>query len=140
MGVIGLDHVAIPTHNPAAMMDFYGALGFGIPDERSWRGAESPRLAIQCGDQKINLHAPGEWQDERFTLRAAAARPGCGDFCFVWQGSVESLLEALGRAGALVEAGPVERVGGRDRGRARGISVYTRDPDSNLLEFIVYER
>ena len=27
---------------------------------------------------------------------------------------------------------------GRDAGRARGTSLYTRDPDRNLLEFIVY--
>jgi hypothetical protein len=32
----------------------------------------------------------------------------------------------------------VERIGGRDGGRAKGISVYVRDPDSNLLEFIIY--
>ena len=139
MGVVGLDHLAIPSQRPEAMMEFYGKLGFEIPEERLWRGVENPSLAIACGDQKINLHAPEEWQDPRFTLRAPAARPGCGDFCFVWQGSVESLLEALRYAGAEVEDGPVERVGGRDHGRARGISVYTRDPDANLLEFIVYD-
>ena len=86
------------------------------------------------------LHPPERWQDPRFTLRAPAARPGCGDFCFVWQGTLEALLAALGRAGAAVEAGPVERVGGRDHGRAKGTSVYTRDPDGNLLEFISYDR
>ena len=31
-----------------------------------------------------------------------------------------------------------ERRGGRDDGRAVGHSVYTRDPDGNLLEFIIY--
>ena len=31
-----------------------------------------------------------------------------------------------------------ERVGGRDGGTASGESVYTRDPDGNLLEFIRY--
>ena len=42
------------------------------------------------------------------------------------------------RAGAPIEEGPVERIGGRDGGRAKGTSIYTRDPDHNLLEFIVY--
>ena len=31
------------------------------------------------------------------------------------------------------------RVGGRGRGSGLGISVYVRDPDDNLLEFISYE-
>jgi catechol 2,3-dioxygenase-like lactoylglutathione lyase family enzyme len=139
-GVRGFDHVAIPTAQPEAMMEFYGALGFEVPDEHHWREVPNPRLTIVCGDQKINLHPPAQWQDPGFTLRAPAARPGCGDFCFVWQGPLEALLAALRRAGAAVEAGPVERVGGRDHGQARGTSVYTRDPDGNLLEFIVYER
>jgi extradiol dioxygenase family protein len=56
----------------------------------------------------------------------------------VWDGTVAQLKETLHAAGAAVEVGPVERVGGRDRGRARGTSLYTRDPDNNLLEFIVY--
>lgn len=40
---------------------------------------------------------------------------------------------------APIEEGPVERVGGRNEGRAVGRSIYTRDPDDNLLEFIVYD-
>jgi hypothetical protein len=58
----------------------------------------------------------------------------------VWKGGLESLLAALQHAGATIEVGPVERVGGRDHGHASGPSVYTRDPDANLLEFIVYDR
>ena len=37
-----------------------------------------------------------------------------------------------------IEEGPVERVGGRNGGRDSGTSVYIRDPDENLLEFMVY--
>lgn len=42
------------------------------------------------------------------------------------------------RPGAEVIEGPVERRGGRDGGRARGTSLYVRDPDANLLEFMIY--
>jgi catechol 2,3-dioxygenase-like lactoylglutathione lyase family enzyme len=56
----------------------------------------------------------------------------------VWAGTQDALREALQAAGAAIEVGPVERVGGRDAGRAKGQSIYTRDPDHNLLEFIVY--
>ena len=31
------------------------------------------------------------------------------------------------------------RIGGRGAGTGQGISVYTRDPDDNLLEFISYD-
>ena len=41
----------------------------------------------------------------------------------------------LARANAQIETGPVDRAGGRQK---TGSSVYTRDPDGNLLEFIIY--
>jgi catechol 2,3-dioxygenase-like lactoylglutathione lyase family enzyme len=138
MGITGLDHVALPVQDPVATMTFYRALGFDVPDESKWRN-ERPQLWIACGDQKLNVHAPTEWRDLAFTLRAPVALPGCGDLCFVWAGELDELLETLRGAGAAVEAGPVERTGGRDHGRARGTSVYTRDPDGNLLEFISYD-
>ena len=69
-------------------------------------------------------------------MRAPQATPPCGDLCFVWEGTAEELRDRLVRAGAEVEEGPVERRGGR---RADAISVYTRDPDGNLLEFMVYD-
>ncbi|HVG98506.1 MAG TPA: VOC family protein, partial [Chloroflexota bacterium] len=138
-GITGLDHVALPVQRLEALLAFYEALGFDVPPAAEWRRSERPRLSIACGDQKLNLHAPQEWQDPAFTLRAPESRPGCGDLCFVWEGGVAALLERLRAAGAAVEAGPVERVGGRAGGRARGTSVYTRDPDGNLLEFIAYD-
>ena len=113
----------------------------GWPDAPAEERALS--LVAEVGElvrEVLRLARRGEGEDPAFTLRAPAARPGCGDFCFVWQGPLEALLAALRRAGAAVEAGPVERVGGRDHGRAKGTSVYTRDPDGNLLEFIVYDR
>jgi catechol 2,3-dioxygenase-like lactoylglutathione lyase family enzyme len=131
----GFDHVALPTANPVAMMEFYQALGFDVPDESLWRDVPNPRLVIQCGQQKINLHEPAEWQDPAFTLRGPTAQPGCGDLCFVWNGRFDALHAVLDRAGAAVIAGPVRRIGAR----GHGMSVYTRDPDNNLLEFIIYD-
>ncbi len=46
----------------------------------------------------------------------------------------DSLQVTLKQAGTEVVEGPVEREGGS----ARELSIYTRDPDSKLLEFIVY--
>jgi catechol 2,3-dioxygenase-like lactoylglutathione lyase family enzyme len=73
-----------------------------------------------------------------YALRGPTAVPGCGDFCFVWEGSIELLRAMLDQAGAKIIEGPVERMGGRHGGRAKGTSFYVRDPDLNLLEFMVY--
>ncbi len=129
----GFDHVAIPMADVEAMLDFYRGLGFGISDDYGGRV-----YSVQCGDNKINLHSPVLWQTEKFTLRGPSARPGCGDFCFVWTGAEADLHRTLAKVGAEIEVGPVERVGGRNGGRDSGVSVYTRDPDRNLLEFIIY--
>jgi catechol 2,3-dioxygenase-like lactoylglutathione lyase family enzyme len=138
MGVLRFDHVAIPTAKPEQMMRFYRGLGFVVPSYEQWRAQDQPAFSVQFGDNKINMHAPALWQDPAFTLRGPAAQPGCGDFCFVWSGTLEELKAMLHQAGAAIEEGPVDRVGGRDGGRARGRSLYVRDPDGNLLEFIVY--
>jgi catechol 2,3-dioxygenase-like lactoylglutathione lyase family enzyme len=129
-GIGDLDHVAIPIQNVEEMVSFYRALGFVV--------REGERIiSIHFGDQKINFHRPSHWQSGTFTLRAPAAQPPCGDFCWVWEGTPASLAEMLERADAeIVTEG--ERSGGRDGGNAVGQSVYTRDPDGNLLEFIRY--
>ena len=125
------DHVGVPMRNTDAMVRFYRALGFTVN--------ESARIcSVHFGDQKINFHQPVLWQSESFTLRAPAAEPPCGDFCFVWEGSTETLRATLARVGADVIVGPVDRAGGRNGGTENGTSHYIRDPDDNLLEFIVY--
>jgi catechol 2,3-dioxygenase-like lactoylglutathione lyase family enzyme len=129
-GVGPLDHVAIPIQNVDEMIAFYRNLGFVVRE-----GGQI--VSIHFADQKINFHRPTLWQSGAFTLRAGAARPPCGDFCWVWEESRGALLEALARAGAEIEV-EGERTGGRDGGNAVGQSTYTRDPDGNLLEFIRY--
>ena len=129
--IAAFDHVAVPMQNTDAMVAFYRALGFDV--------MEGDRIcSVHMANQKINLHRPEFWQSGTFTLRASAATPPCGDFCFVWNGD-QPLLEArLQEVGAEVVEGPVPRTGGRDGGTASGTSFYIRDPDQNLLEFIIY--
>jgi catechol 2,3-dioxygenase-like lactoylglutathione lyase family enzyme len=124
----GFDHVALPMQNTDAMLAFYRSLGLQV--------AENPQaVSVYIGTQMINFHRPATWQRESFTLRAPAAKPPCGDLCFVWDGTAESLKSMLDRAGAKIVEGPVARQGGR---RAAASSVYVRDPDGNLLEFMIY--
>ena len=127
----GFDHVAVPMRKTELMIRFYRNLELPV--------VEGERIcSVHFGDHKINFHRAELWQDESFTLRAPAAEPPCGDFCFVWEGTSESLESTLKRAGATIELGPVDRKGGRNGGTASGVSWYTRDPDGNLLEFIIY--
>lgn len=53
----------------------------------------------------------------------------------MWGGTPESLKAMLDGAGVKPVEGPVERQGGRKK---TGSSVYVRDPDGNLLEFMIY--
>ena len=126
--VRGFDHVALPMQNTKAMLAFYRRLGFDV--------VEGPTAcSVYIGEQMINFHLPAHWQDEAFKLRAPAAKPPCGDLCFVWEGTAAALNAMLDRAAAKIIEGPVVRQGGR---RKAGSSVYVRDPDGNLLEFMIY--
>ena len=127
-GIRGFDHVALPMQNTDAMIAFYRSLGLQVAEN-------AQAVSVYIGTQMINFHRPAAWQRETFTLRAPAAKPPCGDLCFVWDGTPDALKAMLARVGAKIEEGPVARQGGR---RAAGSSVYVRDPDGNLLEFMIY--
>jgi len=126
--VSGFDHVALPMQNTDAMVAFYRSLGLEVRENANL-------VSVYVGTQMINFHRPTLWQNATFTLRAPAAKPPCGDLCFVWDGTAASLKTMLDRANAKIETGPVDRAGGRQK---TGSSVYTRDPDGNLLEFMIY--
>ena len=128
VGIRGFDHVALPMEHTEEMLAFYRALGLQVIENAN-------ACSVYVGNQMINFHRPSHWQDKTFTLRAPAAKPPCGDLCFVWDGTPEALKAKLNGAGAKVVEGPVERQGGRKK---VGSSVYFRDPDGNLLEFMIY--
>jgi catechol 2,3-dioxygenase-like lactoylglutathione lyase family enzyme len=131
MTITAFDHVAIPIENIEEMLMFYRKLGFTVND------STPPFYSIHFGDNRINLHGPEAWQAESFTLRGPAAKPGCGDFCFVWEGSLPSIIEHLRVLSIPIVEGPIEPAGDRKLGSTTGVSVYFRDPDNNLLEFMV---
>ena len=127
--IAGIDHVSLPMQDTDAMVAFYRSLGFDVTEHKAM-------VSMNAGEQMINFYRPEVWPRDGFTLRAPAAVPPCGDLCFVWDGRADALHARLADAGAEVEEGPVGREGGR---RRTGTSVYVRDPDGNLLEFMIYE-
>ncbi len=136
MTTVSIDHVAMPTADAERLIGFYKNLGFEINDEAEWRAGTANIFSIQIGDSKINVHP------ERYmaNLRGPTAVPGCMDMCFVWDGTVEECQRMLSGAGVEVVQGPVPRKGARQRGAAPSLSLYARDPDGNLLEWMIYEQ
>ena len=89
------------------------------------------RYAYRFGDQQLNVHGPGS---DPHPVARERVRPGNSDLCLVWGGTPEEAVAHLERHGVEVVEGPVARVGAR----GDGTSVYFRDPDGSLLEFLAY--
>lgn len=87
--------------------------------------------AYRFGNTQLNLHGPGV---DAFPVARLPVPPGGSDLCFVWPGPISEAAAHLERLGVVIELGPVPRTGAR----GAGTSVYFRDPDGSLLEFISY--
>ena len=87
--------------------------------------------AYRFGEQQLNVHGPGV---DAHPLARVPVAPGNSDLCFEWKGSIDRAIAHLDAHGVAVEEGPVARNGAK----GRGTSVYFRDPDGSLLEFIAY--
>jgi catechol 2,3-dioxygenase-like lactoylglutathione lyase family enzyme len=90
------------------------------------------RMAYRLGDTQLNVHGPGV--DVSDNVARLPVRPGNSDVCFVWPGPIDEAIDHLERQHVAIETGPVARIGAR----GEGTSVYFRDPDGSLLEFISY--
>lgn len=87
--------------------------------------------AYRFANAQLNLHGPGGIGAPRARI---PVEPGNSDLCFEWQGPIEDAVAHLIARNVTIEEGPVERSGRGGKGR----SVYFRDPDGTLLEFISY--
>jgi catechol 2,3-dioxygenase-like lactoylglutathione lyase family enzyme len=127
---VRLDHVVIHVSDWERSNAFYrDVLGAELIE----KGDAGVSRHYRLGDQQLNVHGPGM---DPHPVAAKAVMPGNSDLCFVWDGPIGSAQEHLDQHGVEIEEGPVTRYGGR----GRGTSVYFRDPDGSLLEFISYER
>jgi catechol 2,3-dioxygenase-like lactoylglutathione lyase family enzyme len=122
-----LDHCVIHVSDWERSNAFYrDVLGAELIDRG--HGAWSYRF----GSEQLNVHGPGVDPEP---VAQIPVQPGNSDLCFEWPGSAEEAVEHLGRQEVPIEVGPVRRNGAR----GLGLSVYFRDPDGSLLEFISYE-
>ena len=93
--------------------------------------AKNGRWAYRFGNAQLNLHGPGIRAEP---LAKRPVPPGGSDLCFEWSGPIDQAVQHLKKCDIPIEVGPVKRFGAR----GDGISVYFRDPDGSLLEFISY--
>jgi catechol 2,3-dioxygenase-like lactoylglutathione lyase family enzyme len=88
-------------------------------------------FAYRFGAVQLNLHGLGVRPAEVARL---PVQPGNSDLCFQWAGPITEAIAHLDRCRVLIEAGPMQRFGAK----GAGTSIYFRDPDGSLLEFISY--
>ncbi len=123
---VQLDHVVIHVSDRRRSNAFYrdvlGAELIGDPD-----GVAMYRF----GESQLNVHGPGA---QPHPVAQLPVPPGGSDLCFRCRGTIERAIAHLERHRVAIELGPVSRPGAR----GAGTSVYFRDPDGSLLEFISY--
>jgi catechol 2,3-dioxygenase-like lactoylglutathione lyase family enzyme len=125
--VISLDHCVIHVSDWERSNAFYRSV-LGAEVIASGKG-----WVYRFGTIQLNVHGPGV---DPHPVASVPVLPGGSDLCFVWPGPISEAREHLKREGVPVELGPVPRIAAR----GAGVSVYFRDPDGSLLEFISYAR
>jgi catechol 2,3-dioxygenase-like lactoylglutathione lyase family enzyme len=122
---VGLDHCVIHVSDWPRSNAFYrDVLGAEVvPHGTGW--------VYRFGETQLNVHGPGR---DPAPVARIPVPPGGSDLCFAWPGPIAAAASHLTRMGVAIELGPVPRTGAR----GDGMSVYFRDPDGSLLEFISY--
>lgn len=126
MNIKHLDHFVLTVADIPTSVDFFQSV-MGMNAVTFGEG----RVALEYGQQKINLHQLGS----EFEPKARHVQAGSADLCFIIDWDLESAMQHVQAQNVKIIEGPVNRTG------ALGpiTSFYFRDPDGNLIECSVYE-
>lgn|SRR5699024_399557 len=125
LNITHLDHLVLTVKDIDVSVAFYQKLGM---KKQLFLGG---RVALQFGQQKINLHQLGK----EFEPKAKQVQAGSADLCFIVSEPLEQVLDYLKEQHLSIEEGIVERTGAVGTIR----SIYLRDPDGNLIELSNYQ-
>ena len=125
---ISLDHVVIKVSDFAVSDEFYRRV-FGAEVAAPYPFFHTYRI----GDRQLNVHGPGA-PIPADRLARYPVEAGNSDLAFQWHGTLEEAVVHLEACGAEIIAPDAATAGLKGAGR----SVYFRDPDGSLLEFITY--
>jgi len=127
-----LDHLVLTVRDLTATCDFYErVLGMRVETFDDGGGGDTGRKALHFGQQKINLHQAGH----EFEPKADKPIPGSGDLCFITSVPIGEVVAHVTHLGVEIIEGPAPRTGAL----GQMMSIYFRDPDSNLIEVSNYE-
>jgi len=130
MTVRGFDHLAITVHDVARSVAFYrDVLGAEVLYLDRFEDGRFPIVTVVLGANRINIHP----SPPRADLVADVPTPGSVDLCFRWDGPIATAVALLDRHGLPCVEGPAFRLAADG---SKGQSVYTRDPDGNLIELL----
>jgi catechol 2,3-dioxygenase-like lactoylglutathione lyase family enzyme len=120
-----IDHLVLTVKDIPRSCDFYSRV-LGMTIVTFGEG----RKALSFGEHKINLHQRGQ----ELEPKAARPTPGSADICLITSTPLVQVMSHLQGCSIELLEGPVRRTG------ALGpiMSVYFRDPDSNLIEVSSY--
>ena len=130
IAIRGIDHIAMTVADFEASFAFYTTvLAAEAPLEARFRSTDLSSLPLYIGGAVINMQRA----EAPAYIVADKPTPGAVDICFRWDDTVEAAIAHLESHGVAVIEGPVPRFAAD---RSKGQSVYFRDPDDNLLEFL----
>jgi catechol 2,3-dioxygenase-like lactoylglutathione lyase family enzyme len=132
MAVRGIDHVVVTVADVERTVTFYvDVLGAEVQRLDQFRRGDADNITLVIGANRINVHPFPPRTEPRLVARQPT--PGSADLCFRWDGAIEAAIDLLTAHGLPLVEGPVPR---QVLDGSSAVSIYTRDPDGNLIEFL----
>jgi catechol 2,3-dioxygenase-like lactoylglutathione lyase family enzyme len=126
-----IDHLVIVAENVEETLAFYErVLGAEVRDREAWHEGKVDYPVLHFQSFKFNVHPIRT----DASPRAAAPVAGSLDIAFDWAGDVASAEQHLRSNDVAIELGPISQEGARGNGE----SLYFRDLDGALIEFLCY--